>query len=294
MEVWMLDNKGFDLWADGYDKSVNLSEEDNEYPFAGYKDVLNEIYNVIHSKKKATILDIGFGTGVLTKKLYDDGYKIWGVDFSERMIEISKEKMPNSKLFQYDFTKGLPEEVEGQKFDFIISTYALHHLSDIEKVKFLTKLLNLLNKDGMILIGDVAFATREMLDKCRADCGEENWDDDEFYFVFDELKKSFIDVEFTQISHFAGVLILLNCKDKNITKFIDKRNILDDEIFTYKVTKDKKVFISWHGKQVTTLSGKKSEEFIRKIENADFLEKQLIMAKVTGNFKHGNEKSIGN
>ena len=23
----MLDNKGFDLWADGYDKSVQLSEE---------------------------------------------------------------------------------------------------------------------------------------------------------------------------------------------------------------------------------------------------------------------------
>ena len=25
----MLDNKGFDLWADGYDKSVGLSEEEN-------------------------------------------------------------------------------------------------------------------------------------------------------------------------------------------------------------------------------------------------------------------------
>ena len=33
----MLDNKGFDLWADGYDKSVGLSEEENTYPFAGYK-----------------------------------------------------------------------------------------------------------------------------------------------------------------------------------------------------------------------------------------------------------------
>ena len=27
----MLDSKGFDLWANGYDKSVNLSEENNEY-----------------------------------------------------------------------------------------------------------------------------------------------------------------------------------------------------------------------------------------------------------------------
>lgn len=36
----MLDSKEFDLWADGYDRSVNLSENANEYPFAGYKQVL--------------------------------------------------------------------------------------------------------------------------------------------------------------------------------------------------------------------------------------------------------------
>ncbi|MCL2169455.1 MAG: hypothetical protein FWB74_05450 [Defluviitaleaceae bacterium] len=71
---------------------------------------------------------------------------------------------------------------------------------------------------------------------------------------------------------------------------IDKRGILDDEIFSYRITKDKKVFISYEGKQVTTLSGKKADEFIRKIENAKVKEAQLIMAKVTGNFKRGNEK----
>ena len=32
----MLDNKGFDLWANGYDESVSVSDEDNTYPFAGY------------------------------------------------------------------------------------------------------------------------------------------------------------------------------------------------------------------------------------------------------------------
>lgn len=40
----MLDNKGFDLWADGYDKSVGLYDEENTYPFAGYRNVLNAIY----------------------------------------------------------------------------------------------------------------------------------------------------------------------------------------------------------------------------------------------------------
>lgn len=39
----MLNEQGFNLWADGYDRSVGLSDEGNTYPFAGYKRVLNAI-----------------------------------------------------------------------------------------------------------------------------------------------------------------------------------------------------------------------------------------------------------
>ena len=71
---------------------------------------------------------------------------------------------------------------------------------------------------------------------------------------------------------------------------IDKRNILDEEVFAYKITKDKKVFISYHGKQVTALSGSKADKFIADIADAGGKDAQLIMAKVTGNFKRGNER----
>ena len=71
---------------------------------------------------------------------------------------------------------------------------------------------------------------------------------------------------------------------------VDKRGILDEEIFAYRITKDKKVFISWHGKQVTILNGNKAEKFIFDIEKADEKKAQLIMAKATGHFKHGNER----
>ena len=71
---------------------------------------------------------------------------------------------------------------------------------------------------------------------------------------------------------------------------IDKRGILDDEVFTYRISKDNKVFISYEGKQVTTLSGQNAERFITQISGAAGKAAQLIMAKVTGNFKRGNER----
>jgi len=71
---------------------------------------------------------------------------------------------------------------------------------------------------------------------------------------------------------------------------IDKRGILEDEVFSYRVSKDEKVFISYEGRHVTTLNGKKAKSFISNIKDTEGKEAQLIMAKATGNFKRGNEK----
>ena len=72
---------------------------------------------------------------------------------------------------------------------------------------------------------------------------------------------------------------------------IDKRDRLKDEVFSYRVSKDNKVFISWQGKQVMILKDKEGEKFLTKISTVDTIEAQLIMAKITGNFKRGNEKT---
>lgn len=201
----MLDNKGFDLWADGYDKTVGVSDEENTYPFAGYKDVLGTIYKTIMEKENAVVLDIGFGTGTLTTKLYENGCPIYGQDFSARMIELASEKMPNAHLYQGDFTQGLVEPLQAQNYDFIVATYSLHHLTDEEKVSFLHELCDHLNPGGQVLIGDVAFENRNQLEQCRKDVGDE-WDEEEIYFVVDELTREFPELGFKQISHCSGVL----------------------------------------------------------------------------------------
>ena len=203
----MLDNNGFDLWADGYDKSVGVSDEENTYPFAGYKAVLGTIYKTIMEKPNAVVLDIGFGTGTLTTKLYENGCTIYGQDFSVRMIELASEKMPDAHLYQGDFTQGLVVPLQAQSYDFIVATYSLHHLTDEQKVSFLRVLQGLLNPGGKILIGDVAFETQNQLEQCQKAAGDE-WDEDEIYFIVDELKQYLPTLGFTQCSHCAGVLTI--------------------------------------------------------------------------------------
>jgi hypothetical protein len=76
---------------------------------------------------------------------------------------------------------------------------------------------------------------------------------------------------------------------------MDKRNRLDEEIFTYRVTKNDTVIIDWNGRTVSTLKGKDAEKILLKINQAsDDKEIQLILAKVTGNFKRGNERTSKN
>jgi len=70
---------------------------------------------------------------------------------------------------------------------------------------------------------------------------------------------------------------------------IDKRGRLDEAIFAYRERKDK-VFIFWHNKQVMILKGQQARKFIDKIAQLDGKAAQLVMAKITGNFKHGNER----
>lgn len=206
----MLNKQGFDLWAGQYDKTVQLSEENNQYPFAGYKEILNTIYNEIRERENSEVLDIGFGTGILASQLYENGHPIDGIDFSSEMIAIAKAKMPEANLLEWDITEGLPNELAGRKYDAIVSTYALHHLSDEQKVDFLKNLRPLLKAEGKIYIGDIAFQTRADLEKCRKD-SEGYWDESEHYFVYEEIKNSLENLfhcEFYPLSHCGGVIVL--------------------------------------------------------------------------------------
>jgi putative AdoMet-dependent methyltransferase len=206
----VLSKQGFDLWADDYDKTVQVSEENNQYPFAGNKQILNTIFKEVMQKQDSQVLDIGFGTGILTKKLYENGHRINGLDFSPKMISIAKSKMPKANLIEWDISNGLPPEILEKKYDSIVSTYTLHHLADEEKISFIVKLLSLIEEDGKIFIGDISFETREKLEFCQQE-NLSHWDSDEFYLVYDEIESSLknkCNCEFHPTSHCGAVIVI--------------------------------------------------------------------------------------
>jgi len=206
----MLSKQGFDLWANDYDQTVQVSENNDLYPFAGYKKIINTIFNEVMQQKQSKVLDIGFGTAVLASKLYDNGHELDGVDFSAKMIAIAQAKMPMANLLEWDISNGLPEKIVSNQYDAIISTYTLHHLTDEEKLTFITNLLPLLSVGGKIFIGDIAFQTREALQICK-DASRAYWDEDEFYFVADEMSaalKNECTCEFYPLSHCGGVFVI--------------------------------------------------------------------------------------
>ena len=70
----------------------------------------------------------------------------------------------------------------------------------------------------------------------------------------------------------------------------DMRGRLLEELFSYIATKNGAVMISCQGRVIKVLSPKKAADFLQQAQEADSQQLQLLMAKATGHFKHGNER----
>ena len=64
-----------------------------------------------------------------------------------------------------------------------------------------------------------------------------------------------------------------------------------DQPFDFRETKEGTVLIAYRNKTVTTLKGTEAARFLAKASSSDESGQQLLMAKATGHFKHGNEKA---
>ncbi len=68
----------------------------------------------------------------------------------------------------------------------------------------------------------------------------------------------------------------------------------DDLGFSWLETKGGEIIIKHHGRLATTLRGNRATEFRDEIDSLSFGDQQQWLARLTGNYKHGNERQARN
>ncbi len=161
-EDWFKDHIEDTWWYEGTDKFISLLS------------------------RNATVLDIGCGTGVKSKYLSNKGFKVTGMDFSEKMIEIAKKEVPN-----VDFVVGDIYELDSykNKFDAVFAQAVLLHIPKQKVLEILEKFKNKLNPNGILYL-----AVKEIKDGVESEVFKENnygYEYERFfsYFTLFEIKE---------------------------------------------------------------------------------------------------------
>lgn len=103
-----------------------------------------------------TILDVGMGTGWLTKKIafYFPESKIVGLDFAEGMIDAAKSQQDGFSIIQAD-ANALP--FREKTFDLIVSNLSYQWVEDLEKA--FSRVRTLLKEEGLFCMTMFGFDT---------------------------------------------------------------------------------------------------------------------------------------
>jgi ubiquinone/menaquinone biosynthesis C-methylase UbiE len=114
-----------------------------------------EVEEFMHDTPPGRALDLGCGTGTSRLALDQAGWKVTGVDFSQRAINIAKQKSRNDNA-RVDFIVAdaarLPKEMVTQSFNLILDIGCYHGLPASNKTTYLHQLKNLLMQGGTWLI----------------------------------------------------------------------------------------------------------------------------------------------
>ncbi|MBS4534315.1 methyltransferase domain-containing protein [Clostridium sp. D2Q-14] len=100
------------------------------------------------------ILDIGCGTGNYSIRLAKLGYEVVGIDISDEMLDIAKEKAKGKKLDIEFYNMDIYDlKFDDNEFDGAFSMAAFEFVEDTEKA--LDEIFRVIKSEGQVLIGTI-------------------------------------------------------------------------------------------------------------------------------------------
>jgi putative AdoMet-dependent methyltransferase len=121
----------------------------------GYQDVLRWVVQQAQITPSSRVLELGSGTGNLSE-LIASCSELVSVDVSQNMEAIATHKvrhLANRRFIKADILEVFSQELG--KFDAVISTYAVHHLTDQEKQRLFVLVFDRLLPTGAAVFGDL-------------------------------------------------------------------------------------------------------------------------------------------
>lgn len=180
-----------DPWAAKYDADV----QNETHPIrAGYEETLNWVIASAGITPKSHVLDLGSGTGNLSMRIPACA-SLTCVDLSTKMTDLARPKLRHLSDVRFVQADLLSYFVDVPfQFDAVISTYAVHHLTETEKQVFFKHIGSHVRPGGRAVFGDLMVADEAaeaaMIEHFRHSAYPDVADDidEEFFWLVDTAK----------------------------------------------------------------------------------------------------------
>jgi ubiquinone/menaquinone biosynthesis C-methylase UbiE len=205
---------------DGFDQGAG------KFPLDSWLSFIEETKKRLRLKKEKKILEVGCGAGAWLLPIYNYGVEVYGIDYSESMVQLCREIM---KLGTFKVSEANDIPFEDQFFDAVVSHSVFQYFADLEYAEnVMSEIARVLKKKGCAALLDINDAAKKEKYESirRSKLGEKEYDR-----LYSTLKHQFYSKEwFDTVAKNLG----LNCKirDQNINGY-------DNSKFRYNVYLEK-------------------------------------------------------
>jgi len=131
----------------------NLVTRKSQVFLYGRAMVLEELFRVLDTLPKGSkVLDVGCGTGHLTKNIQEKGYEVHGMEPSENMFDHAVKNFPD-----IEFKKGISSDLPygENEFDMVVAFEVLRYLDKTQNVKTYDEFYRVLKPGGKFFVTHV-------------------------------------------------------------------------------------------------------------------------------------------
>lgn len=139
----MKTEKAYNIWANKYDLNPNKTRD------------LDQISTreILKRYEFRNVLELGCGTGKNTEFLLEKAKFLIGLDFSDEMLKIARQKIQDSRVQFKKVDLNNSWDMESKSFDLVTSSLTIEHIQDLDSI--FTKANHVLVNEGLFFISEL-------------------------------------------------------------------------------------------------------------------------------------------